>query len=340
MTKRNGILLGAAAAGAAFAARQFVLTSREDLLAGEIVLITGGSRGLGLALAREFAKEKCSIAICARDKKELSAAADDLRSRGAKVFTYPCDVSKQKDVDEMIDAVTRHYGRIDTLVNNAGVIQVGPAESFDAADFEEAMNVIFWGTVYPTLAVLHEFASRGNGRIVNISSIGGKVGVPHLLPYSSAKFAVAGFTQVLAAEMRPRGIHVTGIYPGTMRTGSFVQALFKGDQEKESEWFTLGASLPGISLDTKRAARQIVNAVKRGQTEKVLSLPAKALATINRLFPGGTSQILSMLTAAVLPKAEAGATKKGSALLDKMNPIIRALSELGLRAMRTYNQKA
>ena len=340
MTKRNGILLGAAAAGAAFAARQFLQTSREDVLAGEIVLITGGSRGLGLALAREFAREKCSVAICARDKKELSQAADDLRSRGAKVFTYPCDVGKQKDVNEMIDAVMRHYGRIDTLVNNAGVIQVGPAESFGASNFEDAMNVIFWGTVYPTLAVLPDFASRGNGRIVNISSIGGKVGVPHLLPYSSAKFAVAGFTQTLAAEMRPKGIHVTGIYPGTMRTGSFVQALFKGDQKKESEWFTLGASLPGISLDTKRAARQIVTAVKRGETERVLSIPAKALSTFNKLFPGGTSQILSMVAAALLPKAHAGSTKKGSELLNKMNPIIRGLSELGLRAMRTYNQKA
>jgi NAD(P)-dependent dehydrogenase (short-subunit alcohol dehydrogenase family) len=318
MTKRNGILLGAAAAGAAFAARQFLQTSREDVLAGEIVLITGGSRGLGLALAREFAREKCSVAICARDKKELSQAADDLRSRGAKVFTYPCDVGKQKDVNEMIDAVMRHYGRIDTLVNNAGVIQVGPAESFGASNFEDA----------------------GNGRIVNISSIGGKVGVPHLLPYSSAKFAVAGFTQTLAAEMRPKGIHVTGIYPGTMRTGSFVQALFKGDQKKESEWFTLGASLPGISLDTKRAARQIVTAVKRGETERVLSIPAKALSTFNKLFPGGTSQILSMVAAALLPKAHAGSTKKGSELLNKMNPIIRGLSELGLRVMRTYNQKA
>ncbi len=340
MTKRNGILLGAAAAAAALAAKEFLARSREDVLAGEIVLITGGSRGLGLALARAFAKEKCSIAICARDKKELAEAAERLRSRGAKVFTYPCDVSKQDEVRSMIDAVMRHYGRIDTLVNNAGIIQVGPAEEFHASDFEAAMGVIFWGTVYPSLAVLPRFIGRRNGRIVNISSIGGQVGVPHLLPYSSAKFAVAGFTQALAAEMRPKGIHVTGIYPGTMRTGSFVQAFFKGDQKKESEWFTLGASLPGISLDTERAARQIITAVKRGRTEQVLSAPAKALAAFNKLFPEGASRILSAVAAAVLPNAKTGGARKGGELLDKMNPLIRGLSELGLRAMRTYNQRA
>ncbi len=342
MKKSTGILLGAAAAGAAFVvARELRQASNEVSLAGEVVLITGGSRGLGLALAREFARNGCRIAICARDRAQLDAAVRELRASNAEAFGFACDVGSKEEVERLLAAVREHYGRIDILVNNAGVIQVAPVDSLQEADFEKAMHAIFWGTVHPTLGVLPEFLERGSGRVVNISSIGGKLGIPHLMPYASAKFAVAGFSQALAAEVKSRGVSVTAIYPGLLRTGSFVEAEFKGDQAKEAEWFTLGATLPGVSMNTDRAAKQIVTAIKRETTDQTLSLPAKAAEMANHLFPGGVTELLGWVTSAVLPKPRrSSGTKKGGALWAKMNPAVRILAQLGLKAMKNYNQRA
>ena len=133
-------------------------------LRGKTVLITGGSRGLGLALAEEFAQFGAKIAICARDEQELARARQQLEDLGAVVCAVPCDVTKPEEVDNLISSVTRHMGGIDVLVNNAGVISVGPILSQKLEDFQEAMDVMFWGTVHPTLAVLPQMLARGTGR--------------------------------------------------------------------------------------------------------------------------------------------------------------------------------
>src|SRR5690606_38187036 len=129
----------------------------------------------------------CRLVICARDEVELARARADLRTRGAEVLAVPCDVGDREQVQHLIAAAYERYGRVDILVNNAGVIQVAPLEDQTLGDFERAMATMYWGMVYPTLAVLPLMRARGQGRIVNITSIGGKVSVPHLLPYSSAK---------------------------------------------------------------------------------------------------------------------------------------------------------
>jgi short-subunit dehydrogenase len=195
---------------------------------------------------------------------------------------------------------------VDILVNNAGTIQVGPFESMTTKDFEDAMRVMFWGMLHPTLTVLPDMLGRRSGRIVNITSIGGKVSMPHLLPYGCAKFAAVGLSEGLRAELKSQGIRVTTIVPGLMRTGSFLNAFFKGRQEKEFRWFSLGATLPLISMDAKRAARQIVDATRRGQAERVLSLPAGLLADFHGQFPGLTADLLALANRFVLPRAEGG----------------------------------
>src|SRR6476659_7594606 len=123
-------------------------------LRGKTVLITGGSRGLGLALAEEFAQFGARVAICARDEHELARARQQLEELGAVVCAVPCDVSKPEEVDNLINSVSRNLGKIDVLVNNAGVISVGPILSQELKEFHEAMEVMFWGTVHTTLAVL------------------------------------------------------------------------------------------------------------------------------------------------------------------------------------------
>lgn len=340
MTGKQRALVAAGSLGAGLIGRELFKRSRDPGIAGSVALITGGSTGLGLQLAREFAREGCRIAICARDRADLARAERDLESRGADVLAVRCDVTDRDDVQHLVNAAIRRFGRVDILVNNAGQIKVGPVESMTIEDFESAMDVMFWGTVYPTLALLPSFAARKRGRIVNISSIGGKVGVPHLLPYSCAKFAVAGFSEGLRAELAPEGITVTTIAPGLMRTGSHLNALFKGDRAAEARWFSLGASLPGISMSAKRAARQIVTAAKRGESERVLSTPAKLLTGFHELLPGVTSDLLGLVSGLILPGDKTkNKAKRGREIGALNSPGMKVLLLLGRIAARKFNQR-
>src|ERR1044071_4346713 len=250
---KDALKLAAAGAGAYLAARAVYRRFNGYDCNGKTVLITGGSRGLGLVLARGFAAEGANVAVCARDHRELERARVDLASRGARVFAFPCDVTDRARGREGVEVVARHFGRVDVLVNNAGVIQVGPLETMTLEDFEQAMNVHFWGPLYATLAVLPQMRARGEGRIVNVSSIGGKIGVPHMVPYSASKFALAGLSEGLRAGLWRAGVTGTTVYPGLMRTGSPRHATFKGRHKAEYAWFSLLDSLPVTSMSAERA---------------------------------------------------------------------------------------
>ncbi|MFB3827778.1 MAG: SDR family NAD(P)-dependent oxidoreductase [Bryobacteraceae bacterium] len=335
----RGLLWAAGAAGAALALRAGYRRLREADIAGCVVLITGGSRGLGLSMARAFGAEGCRVAICARNTEELDRACRDLEARGIEVIAVPCDVTDRAQVDGLAQSVLRHFGRVDILVNNAGIIQVGPVESMTLEDFEQAMAVMFWGVVYPTLALLPHFLGRGAGRIVNITSIGGKVSVPHLLPYNCAKFAAVGFSEGLRAELAGRGVRVTTIAPGLMRTGSYLNGIFKGDPERESLWFGVSANLPLATIGGSRAARQIVAAVKRGDAERVLTAPANLMARFHGLFPGATADLLGLVNRLVLP-APTGRrdAMPGSEISSLESRGARALTALGRSAGREFLQ--
>jgi short-subunit dehydrogenase len=280
---------------ALFAARAALKRLREYDLSGKTALITGGSRGLGLVLAREFIREGANVAICARDKAELERASVELERLGGNVFTFPCDLTDRGQIDTTVSAVRGHFGQIDILVNNAGFISVGPVDVMTIKDYEEAMTTNYWAALYAILAVLPEMRARGEGRIVNISSIGGKISVPHLVPYSASKFALTGLSEGLRAELMKDGIIVTTICPGLMRTGSPRNAEFKGQHRAEYAWFSISDSLPITSISAERAARRIINACKRGEAEIVLSVQAKIAAKFHGLFPGLTADLLGMV---------------------------------------------
>lgn len=321
--------------GASSVTKRLFRNWRAADLRGEAVLITGGSRGLGMLLAREFAEQGCRVAICARDEDELDSARAALNI--PNLLTIVCDVSDGRQVAEMIETVNRQFGRIDILVNNAGVIQVGPIWSQRIADFEQAMDVMYWGTVYPTLGVLPQMRQRQSGRIVNVTSIAGKLSAPHLLPYSAAKFATTGFSEGLRAEVMDHGIHVTTVIPGLMRTGSHLNAYFKGDEESEFTWFGLADTMPGSSMPAEQAAKEIVQAVKRGDAEIILSLPANLAARFHGLFPGTSSTLMALVNRYFLPADSPDATlRRGLPIFARLSPSLQKLMSLGSKPAQQY----
>lgn len=307
-------------------------------LRGQTVLITGASRGLGLALAREFARQGCRIAICARDTDELERAAQMLRNQGAEVFAVVCDVAVHDDVQRMVRRTMEGFGQIDILVNNAGVIQVGPLATQTLKDFQEAMDVMFWGQVYTTLEVLPHMIRRRAGRIANITSIGGKVAIPHLVPYSSAKFAAVGFSEGITAELAKDGISVTTVVPGLMRTGSHENAWFKGDHRKEYAWFSLAASSPVTAMSAERAARSIVAAVRRGSAEVTLGVPARMLALAHGVAPGTTARTLGLANR-FMPGTHATGQERHLGADSKSAVSESPMTALGRRAAEKWNQR-
>ena len=271
-------------------------------LAGRVVIITGGSRGLGLLMARELKKEGARLALFARNRDELMRAKEELDGT-TSVLAITCDVSERAQVQQAVDIVIQHFGRVDMLVNNAGIIQVGPIEHMTYSDFHEAMNVHFWGALHCTDAVLPHMRRRRSGRIVNIASIGGLIAVPHLAPYAASKFALVGYSDAVRTEVAKDGICVTTVCPGLMRTGSAVNALMKGRHGAEFAWFAALSSMPLVSIDARRAARKIVRAARRGLPHLTITPQARFAAVMERLMPNTFARAM-IVANRVLPGAD------------------------------------
>ncbi len=323
----------------AFTAVRAVLKWRKRIhLQDRVVFITGGGRGLGLAMAEEFAKEGAKLVLCARNAEELERARLKLSVLEADILTLTCDVANTEQVQQAITQTLQRFGRIDILVNNAGIINVGPWQTQTRQDFEEAMHIMFWGIYNTTMAVLPHMLAHRNGRMVNITSVGGKVSVPHLLPYSSAKFAAVGFSEGLHAEVAKDGITVLTVVPGLMRTGSPINTVIKGEQHRtEYTLFSLLDVLPVSSISARRAAHQIVKATKRGDTELIISVQAQFLSRIHGAFPALVTNFLA-LTNRLLPTSKSKGTQRHSGRESETAITRSALTILGQRAARKYNE--
>jgi len=284
------IALGAL--GAAYVWRR----TKRTALSGRHALVTGGSRGLGRDVALELARQGCRVGILAHDQAELTRAADSIAAVTAtRVDTFVCDLRDRKQIYETMREVLRRWGHIDILVNDAGVIQVGPIDHMGIDDFEEAMALHFWAPLHAIRAVLPDMQGRGGGRVVNISSVGGKVAIPHLAPYCASKFALVGLSDALRAELARYGIAVTTVAPGLMRTGSHPNVQLKGKHSREFAWFSLGLAAPGMSMSSESAARKIVRACRHRRPALELTLAAKTLIRANAFAPSLTGRAMTWL---------------------------------------------
>jgi short-subunit dehydrogenase len=336
-------LFGVAALGAAAALATTVAVRRRRAgrLRGKTVVITGSSRGLGLALAEEFGRQGARIVLTARDAAELHRAQDLLLEIEAvagpqDMLVIPADLRNQEEAETLLRRVTEAWGPIDVLVNNAGIITVGPIENQTAQDFHEVMDSNFFTGVHCSLAVLPEMLKRRSGTIVNITSIGGKLAVPHLLPYTASKFASVGFSEGLHAEMRGKGVHVLTVCPGLMRTGSHLNARFHGNAEREYQWFSLGASTPLVSASARDAARRIVRGVLARETEIFITPQAELAGRISPLSPGITAMGMGIVNRLLPNPVEAAAEPQRGADVRGREPA--AASVLGWNAARRYNE--
>jgi NAD(P)-dependent dehydrogenase (short-subunit alcohol dehydrogenase family) len=330
-------LLAAAAAGALLIPA--IRRSRRHYDFGQrVAIITGGSRGLGLLIARELAKEGARLCLLARDLDEIRRAADELSEAGADVLGIRCDISDKAQVDDAIKRAHLRFGRIDILINNAGIMQVGPLDSMTLEDFQQAMAVHFWGSLYCTLGVLPHMRRVGGGRIVNIASIGGLIGVPHMAPYCASKFAHVGLSEALRAELTRERILVTTVCPAPMRTGSYVNAVFKGRQHEEFTWFALNASLPLASINAQRAARRIISACRAGQARLMVPAYARLAPIVNATMPSVGSAIMRLMNWMLPSSADSSGTeaRRGRELHSRWAP--SRLTQLSERAAKQNNE--
>jgi NAD(P)-dependent dehydrogenase (short-subunit alcohol dehydrogenase family) len=270
-----------------------------------IVVITGGSRGLGLALARRFAREGARLALIARTEDDLATARRELVEMGADVLTIAADLTSEPEAERAIIRVVDHFGGVDVLVNNAGMIQVGPFDVMTDQDFRDAMDIHFWSAHYLTRTALPYLEKSYLARIVNITSIGGEIAVPHLAPYVASKFALVGYSDTLRAELAPKNIRVTTVSPGLMRTGSHVNALFKGQREKEYAWFSILSGNPLLSTSADSAARKIVEACRFGRPSLIITIPARLAKAAEGIAPNTVARV-NKLVNRLLPDAENG----------------------------------
>lgn len=332
---------GLACAGAVASCAVAQSRKKSKKLQGKVVLITGASRGLGLAMAEEFGRLGATLALNARDPYELERARKLLVKRHTvddpdEILLLPGELRDARQAKQLVEDATARLGRIDFLVNNAGIITVGPVENHSIQDFRDVMDANFFSGVHCTLAVLPQMLSRGRGNIVNITSIGGKIAVPHLLPYSASKFAAVGFSEGLNAELRRKGVHVTTVCPGLMRTGSHMNALFTGDAAREYRWFSLAAGLPIISTSARSAARKIVRAAVSGKSEIAITPQAILASRLGNICPTATARAMELMNLA-LPRPASGETgNRRGAEVRSME--IKPALVLAQAAARRYNQ--
>jgi NAD(P)-dependent dehydrogenase (short-subunit alcohol dehydrogenase family) len=317
--------------------------------AARTAVVMGASRGLGLLVSEELLQRGFTVYGCARDEDELEGAARILAAAvpGGRFVPRICDVRYHDEVTAVVEEVVDDHGGLDVAIHVAGVIQVGHADKVTLGHYHEAVDTMLFGPVHLALASVPHMRDAGHGRIGIVSSVGGLVAVPRLVPYSVAKFGAVGLAEGLYAELSGTGVTVTTVTPGLMRTGGHTHARFVDDAVSDYAWFAPLASVPGLSISAERAARRIVSGVLSGSPTVELTpltiigrrvhglAPAtttRAMGLVSRLLPGPSGR-------AADPMTEAAPAVDGSTARERLSSrVVDGLSVLGDRAARRTNE--
>ncbi len=245
-------------------------------LRGKVVVITGASTGIGQATAEAFAREGATVVLAARSEGRLDRIAGEIEQAGGRAIPVAVDVTDRSAVFEKIKEVAEAQGRIDVLVNNAGIGLLSPVEDMDPEDLKRVFEVNLFGLIWCTQAVLPHMTRQKHGRIVNVSSVVGKSPLPHLSAYAASKFAVQAFSDTLRMEVGQHGISVSVVCPPRVDTAFHYTPLMRLKKGQRM-------SAPAISAES--VAATVVRATRKGSREVVISFYGKAFVLFRRLSP-------------------------------------------------------
>lgn len=249
---------------------------RLESLAGRGAVVTGASSGIGAALARRLAAEGARVALVARRAEALESLAGEIRAAGGTALAVPCDVGERDAVEAAAERVGAELGAVDLLVNNAGYGHHRPFLRWDVADMENVMRVNYLGSLYWTKALLPGMVERGEGWVVFVASVAGRIAAPDETAYAASKFAVVGLAEALSLEVEDRGVHVLTVCPGVIRTPFFdAEALER---------------MPGPARRGMRDPEDLVDAIlaalARGRRQLTWPRPLAGAYLVKALLPG------------------------------------------------------
>ena len=248
-----------------------------DQIQGKVVVITGGSDGIGKALVELYLNKGAKVATCARNYQKLYQLQS--AHTGKPLFIHATDVSKEIDCKGFIDAVIKEFGTIDILINNAGVSMRALVQDVDLDTIRRVMDINFWGTVYCTKFAL-EYIVQNKGTIVGVSSIAGYRGLPGRSGYSASKYAVTGWLEALRTELLESGTNVMWVCPGFTSSNIRNAALnSKGESQGESPMDE------GAMMSSDECAVHIADAIEKRKRTLVLTFTGKRAVFMNKFFP-------------------------------------------------------
>ncbi|ERN41012.1 short-chain alcohol dehydrogenase of unknown specificity [Rubidibacter lacunae KORDI 51-2] len=256
------------------------------------VLITGASQGIGRATARLFAERGCGVVLAARTTERLKQVAETIRASGGKALAIPTDVTDRQQVAALAEQAIATYGRVDVLVNNAGICMTAAMADTELRDWQQVLNVNLWGYINTIRAMLPHFLERGSGAIVNVGSVGSKVPLPGMTAYCTSKYAVAGLSETLRLELAPCGIEVCAVHPSVTNSDFLERAIFRGDPDALRQQMQTTLQSP-IASQPEDVARAIWNVVQHPQPEVAVGSAAIA-KTLYRLAPGLTQWLMRL----------------------------------------------
>ena len=257
-----------------------------------VAAITGASSGIGRALALELAARRCDLALSSNsNQKALAETAAMASKHGVKVTTSKVDVARNEQVLAWADQVVKDHGRVNLIINNAGVVFAGTVAGTAISDYEWVMGINYWGVVYGTKAFLPHLEASGEGHIVNVSSVFGLFAQPGMSAYNSSKFAVRGFTESLRQEldMAKNGVSATCVHPGGVKTNIAASAR----TSESLSAVTGGSAAAGmqsfeklLNTTAEQAAKAILTGVRKNARRVLIGVDARAADGMQRLLPG------------------------------------------------------
>ncbi len=258
----------------------------DAVLRENVIIVTGASSGIGRALALQLAQQGAWLALAARRLDQLETVAKECRRYSGRVIVVPTDVAEQTQCQNLVERTIAEYGRLDTLINNAGISMWAKFDELkDLSVFEQIMRVNYFGSVYLTAYAL-PYLKQTRGRIVAVSSLAGKNGIPTRSGYAASKHAMVGFFDSLRIELAETGVTVTMIYPGFV-TSEIRERAFDADGQPLKKSPVREAEV----MTADECARLIIKATARRKREEVMTLRGKLSIWLKLIAPGAVDRV-------------------------------------------------